>query len=99
MSVRTTEVIEQLELFILIKRHHAVTHVSHMLLGACSMAELSVTEQAHFTQLDSLSAVSKEALKVDKALDIENREVMSPAHVIQVALDTVALMVTEEANS
>ena len=76
-----------------------MTLVSHMLLGAFGCFELTVTEEAHFSQLDSLRTVCKEAFEVGKALDIENGEVVLPAHIVQVALHARALLVTEETDA
>jgi len=50
-------IVEELILIVSVHRHHAVTHVDHVLLTASRSLELLVTVQAHFTELDSFRNV------------------------------------------
>ena len=50
-------------------------------------------------KLDALGHVSKQTFKVDEALDVEYCEVVLQPHVVEILLDTLGLMVAEEADS
>lgn len=76
-----------------------MTHISHVLLSTISRPELAITRKAQFTELNPLSYVRKHAFEVDEALDVEDVEVVSPAHVVEVFLHAVALQVAEQADA
>lgn len=61
MLVCSRKVVEEFELSIVVKRHHAVTLVKHVLLSAFSRPKLLVAIETEFAKLDALSNVSKQA--------------------------------------
>lgn len=99
MLICATEIVEQLELIILVKWHHAVTHVAHVLLRPISRSELPVTAETQLAKLDTLSDVSQYALQIGEALDVQDGEVVTEPHVVQVLLDTIAFNIAEKADA
>ncbi len=51
------------------------------------------------TKLDALGHVGKQTFQVDEALYVKNCEVVFQPHVVEVLLDALGFLITEEANS
>lgn len=98
LGVGTPEIVENLEFVLAVQRHHAVALVEHVLLAAFAGAELLGAGQAEFAQVDSLSQVGQKSFQINQALNVQNIKPMTHSHVVNVALDPRALLITEQAN-
>jgi hypothetical protein len=70
-----------------------------MLLTSLRALELLRTPQAKLAKLNTLRDVCKKTLQVDQALNVQNREVMLKAHVVEILLDAITFTVTEQTDA
>jgi len=70
-----------------------------MLLTPLRALELLRTSQAQLAKLDTLCNVREETLQINQALDVQNREVVLSAHVVEILLDTITFTVAEQTDA
>jgi len=73
--------------------------VNHVVLTCTPILKLLRTEQAESTNMNSLSHVPQQSLKVNEAINVQNGKTVSMTHMVKVFLDSIVLLVTEQATS
>merc|ERR1719246_56057 len=79
--------------------HDTMADVLHMLLAALGRAELLGALEAERAQMDALGDVGEQSLQVGQTVNIKDKEVVTIVHVVQVLLDSITLLVAEQADA
>ena len=82
MLVSTCKVVEDFELSVVVKRHHAMSLVKHVLLSAFCRPKLLVAIQTEFAKLNAFGNIGKQTFEVYETLNVHNEEGVLHSHMV-----------------
>ena len=89
------EIIEIYVFILIFHVHDAMATIYHVLLAPTGILELLRAEQANLPDVDPLGHVCQEPFKINEAIDVQDRKGVFNSHMVNILLNTVALLITE----